>query len=68
MTAPTQIPDVAGVLSLRDHFALAALAGVLAAEDYGSGQNYYVGEAGAQVAAERAYELADAMLIARTQA
>ena len=50
---------------LRDQFAMAALTGMLASEDYGAGQNYYRGDDGEHHAAKRAYSLADAMIVAR---
>jgi hypothetical protein len=48
---------------LRDQMAMAALTGLLAAEDFGAGQNYYTTEQ----AANRAYAIADAMLAERNR-
>lgn len=47
---------------LRDEFAMAALTGCLASEDYQAGQNYWLGADGEARLAERAYSIADAML------
>ena len=47
--------------TIRDQFAMAALTGILASEDYGAAQNFYHGAS----AATRSYEIADAMLAER---
>jgi len=52
-------------VALRDRFAMAALTGLIASEDYGQGQNFYCGRGGEELASVRAYSLADAMLKAR---